>query len=201
MDKLQALTEKLYSEGLEKGRQEGQALLEKAKAEADSILKAAKEEAAAIVEAARKEAEDHRVKTEGDVKMAATQALQTARTSIENLIISKAVDAPATKALEETAFLKEIILEVAKHFSATETADLSIILPEKIRAEVEPYIGKELAKTVGKGTQEVGFSKKINAGFKIGPADGSYIISLTDEAFKALIGEYLRPATKKVLFG
>ena len=58
----------------------------------------------------------------------------------------------------------------------------------------------ELAKTLGKGV-EASFSKKMTGGFKIGPKDGSYFISLTDEAFLALIGDYLRPATKKILFG
>ena len=45
------------------------------------------------------------------------------------------------------------------------------------------------------------FSKKIAGGFTIGPKDGSYFISLTDETFKELISEYLRPATRKLLFG
>ena len=58
----------------------------------------------------------------------------------------------------------------------------------------------ELAKAVGKGV-EASFSKKVAGGFSIGPKDGSYFISLTEESFKALIGEYMRPATKKILFG
>ena len=58
----------------------------------------------------------------------------------------------------------------------------------------------ELAKTVGKGV-EASFSKKIAGGFSIGPKDGSYFVSLTDQAFMDLIGEYMRPATKKILFG
>ncbi len=45
------------------------------------------------------------------------------------------------------------------------------------------------------------FSKKVAGGFTIGPKDGSYFISLTDETFKSLIGDYLRPATRKILFG
>ena len=53
---------------------------------------------------------------------------------------------------------------------------------------------------VGKGV-EVSFSRKIAGGLKIGPKDGSYFISLTDESFKELIGAYMRPATKAILFG
>ena len=37
-NKLQELTDKLYNEGLSKGKQEGEALLQEATAKADSIL-------------------------------------------------------------------------------------------------------------------------------------------------------------------
>ena len=43
--------------------------------------------------------------------------------------------------------------------------------------------------------------KGLSKGFKIGPRDGGYQISFTADDFTSLIGEYLRPATKKILFG
>ena len=200
MDKLQELTQKLYNEGLSKGKEEGEALLAQARAQAAQIEKQAQEEAQAILEKARKEAEDYKVKMEGDVKMAATQALQATRENIEKLIVAKAVDTPVKEAMSGEAFLKEIITAVAQRFSAQESADLALVLPEKLQKNLEPFVKGELAKTVGKGV-EASFSKKIGGGFKIGPKDGSYFISFTDESFRELIGEYLRPATKKVLFG
>lgn len=200
MDKLQELTQKLYNEGLSKGKEEGEALLAQARAQAAQIEKNAKEEADAILEKARKEAEDYRVKMEGDVKMAATQALQATRESLEKLIVAQAVDAPVKEALSGEDFLKEIITAVAQRFSTQESTDLALILPEKLQKNLEPFVKGQLAKTIGKGV-EATFSKKIAGGFKIGPKDGSYFISLTDESFRELIGEYLRPATKKVLFG
>ena len=48
-NKLQELTDKLYNEGLSKGKEEGEALLAKAKAEAAEIVAAAKKEAAGII--------------------------------------------------------------------------------------------------------------------------------------------------------
>ena len=199
MDKLQELTQKLYQEGLSKGKQEGEAILAQAKADAEAIVKQAQEEAQAILAKARKDAEDHRAKVEGDVKTAATQTLQAVKADIETLIVAKAVE-PAGKALAQEDFLKSIITEVAKRFSAQESQDIALILPEKLQKELEPFVKGELAKTVGKGV-EASFSKKVAGGFVIGPGDGSYFISLTDDSFKALIGEYMRPATKKVLFG
>ena len=199
MDKLQELTQKLYNEGLSKGKEEGQALLTKAQAQADAIIAKAREEAAAIAENARKEADAYRIKVEGDVKMAAMEALQTTRSQIEDLIVTKAT-APVSGLLSEETYLKEIITAVAQRFNADESQELSLVLPESLRAQLEPFVTGELSKLVGKGV-EAQFSKKIAGGLRIGPKDGSYYISLTDESFRELIGAYLRPATKKILFG
>ncbi len=200
MDKLQELTQKLYNEGLSKGKEEGEAILAQAKAQAEDIVKKAQEEAAAIVEKAQKEAADYKVKVEGDVKMASSQALQATKAAIEQIIVAKAVDAPVKEALSQADFLKGIITAVAQRFSAQESTDLALVLPEQLQKELEPFLKGALAQTLGKGV-EASFSKKLNGGFKIGPRDGSYFISFTDEAFQQLIGDYLRPGTKKILFG
>ena len=200
MDKLQELTQKLYEEGLAKGKQDGEALLQKAAAEAEGIVMKAKEEAEAILAKARKEAEDYKVKVEGDVKMAAQQSVQATRTDIENLVVAKVVDGTVDKALSNEEYLKGIITAVAQKFSADEPADLALILPEALKSKLEPFVNGELAKLLGKGLQ-ASFSKKVAGGFKIGPKDGGYFVSLTDDTFKDLIGSYLRPATKKLLFG
>ena len=200
MDKLQELTQKLYDEGLAKGKQEGEAVLQKAKEEAEAIVKKANEEAEAIVARARKEADDYKAKALSDAKMAASQVIQATRADIENLVIAQAVDAPAEKALAAEGYIKGIITAVAQKFSAEEPADLSIVLPESLKAGLEPFVKGELVKLLGKGV-EATFSKKLSGGFKIGPKDGGYFVSLTDETFKDLIGAYLRPTTKKLLFG
>lgn len=199
MDKLQELTQQLYNEGLSKGKEEGEAILAQAKAQADEIVKKAQAQAASIIEKAQKEAADYKVKVEGDVKMASVQALQATRAGIENLIVAKATE-PVKEALSEEAFLKEVITAVAQRFSTQESTDLALVLPEKLQKNLEPFVKAELAKTIGKEV-EASFSKKMGGGFKIGPKDGSYFISLTEESFRELIGEYLRPTTKKILFG
>lgn len=200
MDKLQELTQKLYEEGLAKGKQDGEALLQKAQSEAEGIVKQAQEEAEAILAKARKDAEDFKVKVEGDVKMAAQQAVQATRSDIENLVVAKVVDGTVDKALANEDYIKGIITAVAQKFSADEPADLSLILPESLKAALEPFVKNELGKLLGKGV-DASFSKKVAGGFKIGPKDGGYFVSLTDDTFKDLIGSYLRPATKKLLFG
>lgn len=199
-NKLQELTDKLYNEGLSKGKAEGEALLEKAKKEAAETVAAAQKEAEAIRAKAEKEAADYKTKVTGDLKMAAVQSIQATKKDIENLVAGKMTDAAVEKALSEESFVKEIIKAVAQKFSAAESADLSLVLPESLQASLEPFVKNELASILGKEVK-ASFSKKIAGGFTIGPKDGSYFISLTDETFKSLISEYLRPTTKKLLFG
>lgn len=200
MDKLQELTDKLYQEGLSKGKEAGEALLARAKEEADAIVAQARKQAEGIVAEATRQAEDLRTKAEGDTRMASLQALQATRQDIENLVVTKMTDTQVKEAMSAPEFVKGIITAVAQRFSAQESQDLSLVLPESLRSALEPFVKGELGRILG---QEVSaeFSKKIAGGFRIGPKDGSYFISLTDETFRDLIGEYLRPATRKLLFG
>ena len=104
------------------------------------------------------------------------------------------------KSLSSADFVKEILRSVAEKFSAEEASDLSVVLPASLQAELEPFVKGELSELLGKGIDAT-FSKKISGGFNIGPRDGGYFISMTDETFNDLITEYLRPVTKKLLFG
>ncbi|MCX4333738.1 MAG: hypothetical protein OSJ55_02535 [Bacteroidales bacterium] len=199
-NKLQELTDKLYNEGLSKGKQEGEAFLEQAKKEAENIVSNARKEAEAIIEKARREAEDLKVKTGGDLKMAASQSIAATRQDIENLIVAKITDKEVKASMSSAEFIKGIITEVAKGFNADDPKELELVLPESLKKELEPFVQTELAGIL-KTDVSASFSKKISGGFNIGPKDGGYFISFTDETFKELISEYLRPATRKILFG
>ncbi len=199
-NKLQELTDKLYNEGLSKGKAEGEALLAQAKEKASAIVEDARKEASAILDKARKDAEELSAKVSNDIKMASSQSIQATKNDIENLIITKAVDSKVNEAFQSEEYVKEIITEVARKFSTDEAAELSIILPEAMKDKLGTFVSKELGTILNKGV-EAEYSKKINGGFIIGPKDGGYFISMTDETMKSLISEYLRPATKKFLFG
>ena len=199
-NKLQELTERLYNEGLSKGKQEGEEILAKAKVQADDILAKAHAEAAAILSAANKEAEELKTKVQGDLRMAANQSIAATKKDIETLVITKMTEAEVKKALTSADFVNEVVLAVAKGFNAEEPVDLEVVLPESLKGDLEEFVANELAKTL-KGGVEASFSKKVAGGFNIGPKNGGYFVSFTDETFNALISEYLRPATKKILFG
>ena len=199
-NKLQELTDKLYNEGLSKGKQEGEELLAKAKAQVDDMLARAQAEAAKIIEAAQKQAEEIKTKTASDIKMASTQSIAATKKDIETLIVGKMTGEAVKKTLSSPDFIKDLIKAVAEKFTTDGPVDLNLVLPESLKNDLEPFATKELAKILGAGV-EASFSKKIAGGFQIGPKDGGYFVSFTEETFNQLISEYLRPATKKLLFG
>ena len=199
-NKLQELTDKLYNEGLSKGKQEGEELLAKAKVQAEEMIAKAQAEAAQIVAAAQKQADEIKTKVASDIRMASSQSLAATRSDIETLVVGKMTDEAVKKALTSAEFVKELIQAVAAKFTTEGPVDLALILPESLQKELEPFVNNELAKILGAGV-EASFSKKVSGGFKIGPKNGGYFVSFTDETFNELIAEYLRPATKKILFG
>ena len=199
-NKLQELTEKLYAEGLSKGKQEGEELLAKAKVQADEMIAKAQAEASQIIAAAQKQAEELKAKTASDVKMASSQSIAATKKDIENLVVGKMTDEAVKKTLSTPDFVKEIVKAVAEKFTTDGPADLNLILPESLKNDLEPFATQELAKILGAGV-EASFSKKVSGGFKIGPKNGGWFVSFTDETFNELISEYLRPATRKILFG
>lgn len=199
-NKLQELTDKLYNEGLSKGKEEGAQIVKNAQSEATSLIEKAKAEAEAIIEKAKKEAEDTRSKVESNLQTAASQLILTTKKDIENLVISKMVDGEVKGAMSNPEFIKGIISTIAEKFSTTESSDLQLIMPESLKKDLEPFIKDNLSKVLKNGV-EASFSEKISGGFRIAPKDGSYFISITEDTVKELISEYLRPATKKILFG
>lgn len=195
-DKLQLLTDKLYNEGLAKGREDGDKYLENARSEAEKTISEAQAKAQAIIEAARAEAAQMKEKAEADIRTASQQSLQALRSQIENLLIDGISAGKVDEALSDPEFIKTIITAVTAEFGK----QACITLPESLQAKLEPWVKAELGQTLGAGVQAK-FSSALSAGFTIGPADGSYYISMSDEAFRQIVAEYLRPATRKLLFG
>ena len=198
-NKLQEITDQLYEQGLSKGKEEGEKFLAAAKAKAAKTVEDARAEAEKIIAQACKEAEEIKSKTISDLKTASEQSLQVTKKDLENLIVSRLTSEKVDSVLSDTGFVKEIIKAVTEKFSTSESCDISLILPEALKDELEPWINEELGKTLSKGI-DAGFSKRLSGGFSIGPRDGSWFISMTDEAFKELISEYIRPVTRKLLF-
>ena len=200
-NKLQELTDKLYNEGLSKGKQEAEQLLSEAKAKAAKIVADAQAEREQILGKANKDAEDLKSKVAADVKMASTQSISALKQQIEKTLMAKVIGGEVKDALKDANFIKPLIETVIKSFNASDIAPagLDVILPESMKDSLGKALEAGLAKELKSGV-EIGYAKNIAGGFKIAPKDGGYFISFADGDFEKMFSEYLRPAAKKILF-
>ena len=76
MDKIQELTSKLYSEGVEKGKEEANKIIADAKAQKKQILEEAEAQSKQLLDAARKEVAELRSHTEAELKLYAHNHLK-----------------------------------------------------------------------------------------------------------------------------
>ncbi len=200
-DKLQELTDKLYQEGLSKGKAEGDRLLEAARKEADQIIAAAKVSARQITEDAKKAAAEAKANADGDITLAVRQTMATVKQQLENLITAKSVGAPATAAMSDTGFLQAIIKTAIERFNPNAaTMQLEVLLPAEQQQALQAFVTAQVQQQLSAGV-EFRFDRGIKAGFKIGPASGGYHISLTDSDFENLFAASLRPHVRTLLFG
>ena len=199
-NKLQQLTQKLYDEGLEKGRAEAERLVAEAKTNAAKIVKEAEAQAAKILAEANTKAQDVEKNAMTEISLAGKQALSKIKAEISSMIIAKST-APAVKAATlDPEFVKQMLLTVAKNWSGADSSknQLKALLPEAEQKAFEATFeaaAKELAAGV-----EVGYSKEVRTGFKVGAKDGGYYISFSDQDFDALLKEYLRDKVYKMLY-
>jgi V/A-type H+-transporting ATPase subunit E len=177
-------------------------MLAKARQEAAKIVAEAREEADALTLKARRECDDLKKKADGDIKMASIQALAAVRQKIEQAITARSISEPIAKGLNEKEFLQSIIKTVVSAFNPASKANssLDLILPESKKQEMDTFVKGELAKCCNEGLN-VSYDKNVENGFKVGPKGSGYYISFTDKSFENIISDYLRPKTKKLLFG
>ena len=196
-NKLQQLTQKLYDEGLEKGRAEADRLVAEAKKEAAKIVAEARAQAEDIVRKAQDKAEDVEKNTMTEISLAGKQAAAKIKSEIAAMIVAKSTAA----GVMDPAFIKEMLLSVAKNWNGADAGkvELKALLPEADRAKLDEAFGKSARELLSAGI-EVGYSKEVKTGFKVGAKEGGYYISFSDADFDALLGEYLREKVSDMLF-
>ncbi len=197
--KLEELTNRLFDEGLEKGRAEADRLVADAKAEAAKIVAEAKAEAAKIVKEAEVKAADTAKNSMTEISLAGKQALAKIKNEIADAIITKSVTASVANVVVDPAFVEQLLLAVAASWNNGEKVELKAMLPEALEAQFSKVFEASAAKLLAAGI-EVGYSKDVRNGFKVGEKAGGYYISFTDESFAALMQEYLREKVSKLLF-
>ncbi len=124
------------------------------------------------------------------------------KSEIASLIIAKATAGGVKEAVVDPAFIKEMLVAVAKNWNGADSGkvELQALLPEGDRARSSTRRSEERAKELLAAGVEVGWSKEVKTGFKVGAKEGGYYISFADADIEALLAEYLRDKVFQLLF-
>lgn len=197
--KLQELTSKIYQEGVLKARDEADQLVEKAKQEAAQIVEDARREAAKIVEESDKAAKESARQVESELKLASGQAVSALKQTIVQLLSLKVVEPGVSALFSDPKFLSSLLIKIVEGFTAKVDFDLKVLLSGKDLAKLDGALKGSLAKELEKGVV-IEADDRIKGGFKIGPKDGGYLISFTEDDFKSFFKNYLRSKSAEMLF-
>ena len=195
MDKIQELTSKLYSEGVEKGKGEANKIVAEANAQKEQILNEAKAKAGEIISAAEKEAAELKSHTEAELKLYASQSSEALKTEITNLITDKLSTSNVKAAMDDKSFIQKLILELVQNWSKDEKLTIGIENAEELKS----YIASNAKHLLDKGLK-IESVNGIKTGFTLSPEDGSYKVKFGEEEFIEYFKEFLRPQIQKLLF-
>ena len=195
MDKIQELTSKLYSEGIEKGKEEAEKIINEAKALSNQIIEDAKNKAREIVAAAEKEAKELKSNTEAELKLYASQAIEALKTEIVNLVTDKLAKSNVKAAFEDKEFMQKVILELVKNWARDE----KLVIGVENAEELKNYIAANAKGLLEKGLKIESVSG-IKTGFILAPEDSTYKVKFGEEEIVEYFKEFLRPQIRELLF-
>jgi V/A-type H+-transporting ATPase subunit E len=193
-NKIQELTEKIYAEGVEKGKAEADRLVCEAKESAAEIVKKAQAEADAIVAAAKKKAEELDANTRSEIKLYGAQAVGALKSEIATVVTDTIVKAAVKDALAGDS-VKAMLVKIAERWNSDEALVISTAEAEELKA----YFAKNAKALLDKGVE----IKQVNGSktsFSIAPADGSYKVNFGEGEFEAFFKSFLRPQMVELLY-
>ena len=193
-NKVQEITDKIYREGVEKGKADAQKLIEAAEVQSAEMLKKAQLEAEKIVADAKKAADELTKNVHAELKMNAGRAKDELKKEITDLVTDTIVDA-ATKEAVSDEWLQKLMLTLATDWVAKE----NVVIQTADAQALTQYFVKHAGDLLNKGVQIEQVNSK-NAGFTIMPADKGYKLQFGEAEFAAYFKEFLRPQLVEMLF-
>ncbi len=213
---VQALIDRLKTEGVAAGQSEADTILANAKEKAKSLVSEAEAEAKAILSKAHAEAAKEKAATEDSLKIAARDLVLDLRNELGARIQQEARRLVA-ETLADEAFLQKIIIAMAgksKEAAAiTATDKLEVVLPDKIVTfeelkqspeAVEPGTLTHFVIALAGEVLRKGVTFSSGSGFdgiKVKLTEKDVTIDLTDEAIAGLLTKHLQPRLRAIMEG
>jgi len=193
---LDKLTDKIYTEGIEKAQSESEKILNEAEKRKEQLIGEAEQEAEQIIQKAKTEADRLRLSVENDIQLKGRQLIHNIKQEINRLIKLKILDKDIKEAYEDKEFISKLILELAGYWRKQDLLELT--MPSPLKQKFETYLKKEIPPHLNNLT--INFDGKMEDGLRIGKAGDSFEITFGEQEFKDLFGEYLTDITRHHLF-
>lgn len=201
-ESVQALTDKIFQEGVAKAEARGEKIIAEAKDKALNIVNQAEAKAEEIIAKAEQKAADLKTKVDAELRLSARQAIGSLKQKMTDLIIYEVTKDPIEKAFENTGFIIELIEKLVefwlKNFGQEER--IRILLPEQDYKLYQEFIEGRAQELLKQG-MTVQFQGKMSKGFMIETEDQRFKVSFTDDDFENYFRTFARPRTYKLLFG
>ncbi len=195
MANLEELTNKIYAEGVEKGKTEAAAIVAKAEEQAAAVKAKAEAEAAEIVAKAQQKASELDKNTRAELKLYADQSIGAIKTAVTNLLSEKLANESVKAATADKTFMQKLITDLA----VAMTKDGAVIVSAKDAEALKAYVAANLKGALEQGLKiEEAKGQKVDC--SITPAQGGYKINVSDAELVTYFKDYLRPQIVELLF-
>ena len=192
---IQALTEKVYQEGVLKGEQEAAKILAAANAQAEQVERDARTRAEQIIAEAQRSASELKSNTERELKLNASKLIEATKASIVDVLAGRIAGDSVQALTANPELLQRVVLEIAKGFDLKHGVEITSNQAEELKA----YFAQN-----AKALLEEGLTIKQVAGkstqYTIRPQNGSFKVEIGEQEFVELFKSILRPQLAQELF-
>lgn len=192
---IQALTEKVYQEGVLKGEQEAAKILADANAQAEQVERDARARAEQIIAEAQRSASELKSNTERELKLNASKLIEATKASIVDVLAGRIAGDSVQALTANPELLQRVVLEIAKGFDLKHGVEITSSQAEELKAyfaqnaKVLLEEGLTIKQVAGKATQ-----------YTIRPQNGSFKVEIGEQEFVELFKSILRPQLAQELF-
>lgn len=201
-EKIAVLTQKLYQEGVEKGEARANEIIAEAETESQSIIAEARARANEIIEDANLSAEETRRNVDAELRLSAAQALDHFKQQLQDSVVANMIDDAVAESLADTRTVTDLIRTCVERWADTadRNPDLLALVPESKHEELEASVKCAVSEILHRGI-EVRSSDTMRNGFRVGPRNGGFVVSFTDDDFREFFKDFAKPRARKYLFG
>lgn len=194
--KLKELTQKLYQEGIEEGKEKGNQIVKESESRAKNILEDAKNTAESIINTAKKEAEKIKVTAMHELELASKKVINELKDKISNLLLNNSFK---NEKIISSKSIQDITKSILELWIKENNLNMQIVLSKEEEANLKNFIMTNFKNQLNKDIS-VNFSDEIKSGLVIKPKDNSYKIEFSESSLINFYKEHLKSFTKNLLF-